>query len=86
MEGFGEVFTTSNPQVRGDSKADTKIGASYSGHEKLASNVTTTTHWALEWNWQAAVVLRGARSTQGVSALPKAKPGGRPGENVASWS
>lgn len=43
---MGLVSTMSSPQMGEgegeDSKADTKIGASYSGLEKLASNVSTT--------------------------------------------
>lgn len=44
MEGFREVtgLYKVQPPGGGNSKADTKIGASYSGHEKLTSNVTTT--------------------------------------------
>lgn len=44
-EGFGDATGLYNvqPPDRGiDSKADTKTGASYSGHQKLASNVTAT--------------------------------------------
>lgn len=44
MKGFGEVTGLYNvqPPGWGNSKADTKTGASYSGHEKLASSVTNT--------------------------------------------